>query len=245
MVSRLSKADIQEMTETIPVSSLLGKGSGQALTAKQKKFAREIVKGKSKAQAYREAYKRDATKSTLASAPYVLAADARVAQEIAALEAAERAQAYRTPSRLRALVVETLAQVATDTSQRTSDRLRAAQLIGQITEVAAFTERKEVHNISSSSAARSRVLQEIKQLMAASDDVTDVQAKSLLDELTQGQEQAQGGNVATTPADTLGQYDDSQVIDSIRDDDQQQPEGMQKNRKSNPETGVNTGGGMS
>jgi hypothetical protein len=242
MVTRLSRAELQEMTEQIPVSSLLGKGSGQALTAKQKKFAREIVKGKSKAQAYREAYKRDATKSTLASAPYVLAADARVAQEIAALEAAERAQAYRTPARLRALVVETLAQVVVNTEEKTSDRLRAAQLIGQITEVAAFTERKEVRTISSSEAARSRVLEEIKTLIAASDDVTDVQAKSLLDELTQGQEQAQGGNVATTPADTLGQYEDAQVIDSIRDDDQQQPEGMQKNRKNTQKSDEIEGG---
>jgi hypothetical protein len=238
---KLSKSEMEEALQTMPDKAIFG-ASHTGLTGKQKAFARKVAMGKSKAQAYREAYKRDATKSTLASAPYVLAADARVAQEIAALEAAERAQAYRTPARLRALVVETLAQVVVNIEEKTSDRLRAAQLIGQITEVAAFTERKEVRTISSSEAARSRVLQEIKSLIAASDDVTDVQAKSLLDELTQGQEQAQGGNVATTPADTPGQYEDAQVIDSIRDDDQQQPEGMQKNRKNTQKSDEIEGG---
>jgi hypothetical protein len=189
---RLSKADIEELTDgQIPISSIVGKGAGPALTPKQKRFAREIVKGKSKADAYRTAYKADATKSTLACAPYVLAADARVAQEIQALEAAERAQAYRTPSRLRALVVETLAQVATNPQERTTDRLRAAQLIGQITEVAAFTEQKVVTTISSSSAARQAVLEELKSLLAQDEDVQDVEAKTLLDEL---QEPATSGN---------------------------------------------------
>jgi len=226
-MSRPSKADLREQAEHIPISSILGKGSGQALTAKQKKFAREIVKGKSKAQAYREAYPNAKSKATQISEPYKLSAHPIVAQEIAALEAAERASAYRTPSRLRALVVETLTQVVTDTSQRTSDRLRAAQLIGQITEVAAFTERKEVRTINTSEAARARVLEEIKSLMAASDDVVDVQAKSLLDELS--------GNITTsdqtqepTHDDSGGEYDPLQVIDSYRADPQQEPGSARK-----------------
>jgi phage terminase small subunit len=191
---RLSKAELLEQAEHIPVSSILGKGVTQQLTPKQKKFAREIVKGKTKADAYRAAY--DVTsRHTMASKPYELMRDERIKAEIAALEAAERAQAYRTPSRLRALVVETLAQVATNPEEKTSDRLRAAQLIGQITEVAAFTERKEVRTISSSEAARAAVLDEIKALMAQAEEVTDVEAKSLLEELSAPMPDADSGNV--------------------------------------------------
>lgn len=217
MVSKLTREQLRQQAEHLPLDSLLGKGVSKSLTPKQKRFAREVASGKTKAEAYRQAYKADATPATLAAAPYRLASDARVSAEIAALEAAERAQAYRTPSRLRALVVETLAQVATDTTQKTSDRLRAAQLIGQITEVAAFTERKEVRTISTSEAARAKVLDEIKAIMSGDDSVVDVQAKSLLDEL-------QGGNDSTPdpapwqdPDDTGQGYEHAQVIDSIRD----------------------------
>jgi hypothetical protein len=193
MVSRLSKADIEELTDgSIPVSSIIGKTSGPALTPQQKKFAREIVKGKKKVDAYKEAYPNAKSPYTLTCSPYKLAAEPRIQQEIAALEAAERAQAYRTPSRLRALVVETLAQVATNPSERTTDRLRAAQLIGQITEVAAFTERKEVHTINSSASARAAVLEELKSLLQSADDVQDVEAKTLLDEL---QDPGTSGNI--------------------------------------------------
>jgi hypothetical protein len=217
MVSKLTREQLRQEAEHMPLDSLLGKGVSSQLTPKQKAFARKVASGKTKAQAYREAYKRDATPATLAAAPYRLAADARVSAEIAALEVAERAAAYRTPSRLRALVVETLAQVATNPDEKTSDRLRAAQLIGQITEVAAFTERKEVRTINTSEAARAKVLEEIKAIMAGDDSVTDVQAKSLLDEL-----QGQGahddlGNIAKPADDTGAEYASSQVIDSIGD----------------------------
>ena len=184
MVSRLSKADIEELTDgSIPISSIVGKGAGPALTPQQKRYAREVVKGRKKIDAYRTAYPNAKSPYTLSREPYQLMNDPRVANEIAALEAAERAQAYRTPSRLRALVVETLAQVATNPQERTTDRLRAAQLIGQITEVAAFTEQKVVTTISSSSAARQAVLEELKSLLAQDEDVQDVEAKTLLDEL--------------------------------------------------------------
>jgi hypothetical protein len=193
MVSRLSKADIEELTDgSIPISSIVGKGAGPALTPQQKRYAREVVKGRKKIDAYRTAYPNAKSPATLAAEPYRLAADPRVAAEIQALEAAERATAYRTPSRLRALVVETLTQVATNPSERTTDRLRAAQLIGQITEVAAFTERKEVHTISSSASARQAVLEELKSLLQSADDVQDVEAKTLLDEL---QDPSTSGNI--------------------------------------------------
>jgi hypothetical protein len=220
MVSKLTREQLRQEAEHMPLDSLLGKGVSSELTPAMRKFARGVASGKKKVQAYREAYPGAKSPVTLTQAPYRLAADVRVQAEIAALEAAERAAAYRTPSRLRALVVETLAQVAVDTTQRTSDRLRAAQLIGQITEVAAFTERKEVRTISSSEAARAKVLEEIKSIMAGDDLVTDVQAKSLLDELQGQGAQDDLGNIAKTADDTGAEYASSQVIDSIGDADQ-------------------------
>jgi len=212
------------------------------LTPQQKKYAREVAKGKKKVDAYRAAYPNATSPATLTAEPYRLAAHPRVAAEIAALEAAERAQAYRTPSRLRALVVETLAQVATDTTQKTSDRLRAAQLIGQITEVAAFTERKEVRTVSTSEAARARVLDEIKSIMAGDDSVVDVQAKSLLDELQGQGAHGHGGNVAKTGADTGAEYERAQVIDSYSGACQDGEQSAGKDGSRPPKPGETLGG---
>jgi hypothetical protein len=232
MVKRLSKAETLKALDELPDVSILGAQAARALTPRQRKFAREVAQGKSKAQAYRNAYNPTPKPTTLSCEPYRLAADPRVSREIEALELAERAAAYRTPAKLREFVIQTLLEVALDPETKAAVRVQAVKTLGAVTEVAAFTHRVEQRNISTSEAARSRVLQEIKTLMASADDVTDVQAKSLLDELTQTQASPQGGIVATTPADTPGQYEDAQVLDSIRDDDQQQPEGMQKNRKN-------------
>ena len=199
---RLDRKRLAEAVETIPLDSLLGKGANKALTHKQKSFAREVARGATKADAYRKAYKPTATRATLAGEPYRISSNPRIAAEIEALQLAEAAQSMQTPAQLRALVIQTLVQTAIDPETKPAVRVQAAKVLGTVTEVAAFTERKEVRTISSSEDARAKVLAEIRQLMLGTDDATDIEATSLLDELQ----------------DTGAGYDDAQPVDSIEHD---------------------------
>lgn len=234
MVKRLTKAELEREAEHIPISSLLGKGPASQLTPKQKAFARKVASGKSKAQAYREAYNPNPAPTTIVTTPYKIAADPRVRQEIEALELAERTAAYRTPARLREHVIKSLLEVTLDPETKAAVRVQALKVLGSVTEVAAFTDRKEVRTVSTSETARAKVLEEIKSLMGANDEVVDVQAKSLLDELAavnglqpdDDDETVNGLHPAgspDTPTDqdavqdggTPGGYERTQVIDSI------------------------------
>jgi hypothetical protein len=72
-----------------------------------------------------------------------------------------------------------------DPDTKPAVRINAAKVLGTVTEVAAFTERKEVRTISSSEDARARVMQELRGLLTSSaTDATVIEADSLLQELT-------------------------------------------------------------
>lgn len=164
-----------------PPKAVRGK---KALTAKQKAFARAIaVEGLTKADAYRKAYN-VTSQQTLASEPYKLASSPRMAQEIAAIERAQAAEHIKSPAALRALVVHSLVEMATDPNVKESTRLQALKTLGTVTEVAAFTERKETRLVQSSEDARARIMAELRALMKASAvDVTAADADALLAEL--------------------------------------------------------------
>ena len=209
----------------MPLDSLMGRGVSGNLTPKEKRFAREIaLNGASKVEAYRKAYN-SKSPHTQRKEPYMVAKSPRVAQEIEALQLAEAAQALQTPAQLRALVIQTLVQTAIDPETKPAVRVQAAKVLGTVTEVAAFTERKEVRTISSSEDARAKVLQEIRQLMLGTDDATDIEATSLLDELNTG-----------------AGYDDAQAIDSIDDDASDQPESAENPEFLPPNEGEIQGG---
>ena len=123
------------------------------------------------------------SKATMISKPYALARDDRVKAEIEAFKLAQEAQEYRTPAALRALVIQTLVEVAVNPDEKAAVRVNAAKVLGTVTEVAAFTERKEVRTISSSEDARARIMAELKTLMLSNGDAVDIEAKSLIDEL--------------------------------------------------------------
>ncbi len=211
----------------MPLDSILGQGASKGLTGKQRRFAREVAQGSTKAEAYRRSYK-VGSKATLTSNPYHLAADSRIQAEIQALQLAEQAQALQTPSQLRALVIQTLVQTALDPETKAAVRVQAVKVLGTVTEVAAFTERKEVRTISSSEDARARVMAEIKALMLGSGDAEDIQAKELLEELS--------------ATDTDGGYDDAQPVDSYETDDDDSPQDATKHGSEPPESGEIVGG---
>jgi hypothetical protein len=184
--TKLTRAQIREGLDQIPIDHILGKRSQSELTSKQKRFAHEVAKGSTKADAYRTAYNKNPAPSTIVTAPYKVAADARVQREIMAYEAAIEAEKHRTPAALRALVIHSLVQVVLDPDAGPAQKVQAAKVLGTVTEVAAFTERKEVRTISSSEDAKAKVMGELRRLMTAGAvdaNVIDADADSLLSEL--------------------------------------------------------------
>lgn len=182
------------------MDSLFSPAVSRELTGKQKKFAREVAMGATKADAYRKAYN-PKSKWTMQTQPYQLSRDERVANEIEAIKRAIAAQEYQTPAALRALVIQSLVGVITNPDSQPGQITAAAKVLGTVTEVAAFTERKEVRTITSSEDARAKIMAELKQLANADAvDAVEVDADSLLAELAAGD--ADSGESDTHPLPT-------------------------------------------
>lgn len=184
MQRKLSRKEVNNALETVPLDQLFSTNVSKGLTHKQKTFAREVAKGSTKAEAYRRAYKPNATPATIHTAPYEVANHPAVNREIEAYRLALAAQEYQSPAALRALVIQSLVQVVIDPDAKQATKVAAAKVLGTVTEVAAFTERKEVTTIKHSVDARAQVLEQLRSIMRAqSIDAVDVDADSLLAEL--------------------------------------------------------------
>lgn len=172
MPQKLTRAQIKAGLDTIPVETLLSSGEGKTpkLTTKQKAFAHAVALGETKAEAYRKAYKRDASKRTMACKPYELMRDERVQREVMAYQLALETEKHRTPAQLKSLLVQQLVQHSLDDEFPPAQRMKALQLIGQLFEVGAFLERKETTVVHKSTDIRTRLLERLGA-------VSDVQAK--------------------------------------------------------------------
>lgn len=128
--------------------------------------------GATKAGAYREAYDTHTTPGAQSVEGRRIAANPRVALQIEAFKVAAEARRYATPAALRSLVIEQLTQIAINPDVKDAQRLRALELLGKVTEVAAFTERRELVKVTESGDARTRLVDSLRQALA----VVDVQA---------------------------------------------------------------------
>jgi len=194
---KLSRKTLESAAKELPIEAILGKTVSGGLTHKQKKFAREIAQGATKADAYRTAYNPTSDYS-VRSDPYKIASDPRIIREIEAYTLAIEAEKHRTPAALRSLVIQGLVQVALDADTKDSVKVQALKTLGTVTEVAAFTERKEVRSITSSDDARARVMAELRGILTAqAQDATVIEADadSLLRELS-------GANIGSDASDT-------------------------------------------
>jgi hypothetical protein len=185
MVQKLTRAQIKEGLDQIPVETLLSSGQGKKakITGKMKAFAHAVALGETKANAYRQSYKPNATKRTLACKPYELMKDERIQREVEAYRLALEAEKHRNPIQLKALLVQQLVQHSLDEDFPPAQRMKALQLIGQLFEVGAFLERKETTVVHKSTDIRTRLLERLGTL-------TDVRVKddglTLMDEIKRG-----------------------------------------------------------
>ena len=147
-----------------------------------------------------------------------------IAAEIEALKLAQAAAEYRTPAALRALVIQTLCEVVTNPGEKGAVRVNAAKVLGTVTEVAAFTERKEVRTIASSDDTRARIMAELRSLMLNTGEAVDIEALSLLDELQspvespESRDYIEEDNPEALEGEDLGANDDSAAHDAAHDD---------------------------
>jgi hypothetical protein len=183
---KLSRKALETAAKETPIEHILGRQVSGALTPKQRKFAHEVAKGSTKADAYRASYN-VTSKYTMASKPYELMRDERIQREVEAYTLALETAKLRSPAALRELVIQSLVRVIVDPDSKPGQITAAAKVLGTVTEVAAFTERKEVRTISSSEDARAKVMQELRGLISAgATDATIIEADadSLLAELS-------------------------------------------------------------
>jgi hypothetical protein len=159
----MSKRVIRETLEAVPIDRvILGAPSAGTLTAKQRKFAEEIAMGETKAGAYRKAYNTQSSGKVQSNEGQRLVANPVVAMQIQAFKTAAEAKRYATPAALRNLVIERLTATAIDDDIAPAQRLRALELLGKVTEVAAFTERREVVTVTDSGSLRERLLETLR-----------------------------------------------------------------------------------
>jgi hypothetical protein len=233
MPQKLTRTQIREGLDTIPIEQLLTSGQGKRpkLTSKQKAFAHAVALGESKAEAYRQSYKKDASKATLAVQPYVLARDSRITREIEAYQLALEAEKHRNPIQLKALLVQQLVQHSLDEDFPPAQRMKALQMIGNLFEVGAFLERKESTIVHKSSDIRTRLLERLGK-------ASDVKAKqddglTLLEEI-RGDGLANASTATPTdgvgaPAGGVHAHDLTHTVSLIQSSEKNSGGGVQKN----------------
>lgn len=208
-MKKLTRKQVAEGLQSVPIETVLLGAAGAKetrLTAKQRAFAEGIAMGKSKAAAYRDAYNTQAKPIHQSHEGQKLAANPIVARQIDALRLAAEARKYATPAALRTLVIERLTAHAIDEDVKPAQRLRALELLGKVTEIAAFTERREIIRTDDSSNSRSALLDILRSAIAG--NVIDAQARPVLEPVNDVAD-------AVTAADDLdpGAVDDGQGSD--------------------------------
>lgn len=169
--AKLSRRKVAQALQSVPVDVvLLGAAGAKAtkLTAKQKAFAEGVALGKTGAQAYRDAYDTQGKAITQGQEAARLKADPKIAAQIQAIALANEAQKYATPAALRALVIQQLTAHALSEDVKPAQRLKALELLGKVTEVAAFTERREIIKTTDAGSARAALLENLRQALKGS-----------------------------------------------------------------------------
>jgi hypothetical protein len=181
MPAKLTRKQIKEGLDSVSIDTLiLGTQSKETkLTSKQRAFAREIAMGETKAGAYRKAYNSKGKAKTQGDEGYRLAKSPAITAEIEAIRLANEAQKYQTPRELRALVIHQLTQHALDPEIPPAQRIKALQLLGTVSEVAAFTERKEVLNVTQSADIKAQLLSRLQALTGAKNNLMTIDSDPL------------------------------------------------------------------
>jgi phage terminase small subunit len=200
MIMKLTRKQIKEGLEANPIDTLL-LGSPKTLTKKQKDFAEALALTGNKAEAYRQAYDTHSSPNIQSLEGQRLAKNPIIALQVEAIKLSLEAQKYLLPAHLRALTIQKLTEKALDPEVNHAQQIKALELLGKITEVSLFSERKEIITTDTSATAKDRLIQSLAQAIRSSSNITSAkkaEADQLLNEIT-------GGNLANPNPDTIDQ----------------------------------------
>lgn len=196
-MAKLTRKQVAEGLKSVPLDVVLLGAAGAKqtkLTPKQRKFAEGIAMGKTGAQSYRDSYNTHTAPIHAGHQAHRLKKDPKIAAQIEALTLAAEARKYATPAALRSLVIERLTAHAIDDTINPAQRLRALELLGKVTEIAAFTERREIVRTEKAGDARAALLEILRT--ALRHNVTDAEPRP-----------------ARITADVMAQDDDPGAVD--------------------------------
>jgi hypothetical protein len=188
-MKRLTRKEIEAGLEAMPIDTiLLGAVNAKTtkLTSKQRAFAKEVAMGNTKTGAYRKAYKTKGKPSTQSAEAQKLSKNPAISTQIEAFKVALEANQHITPASLRALAIHKITEKALDPSVPPAQQLKALELLGKITEVALFTERREIVQVTNSQEMKDKLLNSIRLAISSqgAEDVDVDDADSLLAEIT-------------------------------------------------------------
>jgi phage terminase small subunit len=215
MIMKLTRKDIKQGLQDMPIDTLL-LGQAKTLTAKQKAFAEALAKTGNKAEAYRRAYNTNSSPKIQSEEGQRLAKNPVIAMQVEAIKVSLEAQKYLLPAHLRALTIQKLTEKALDPDVNHAQQIKALELLGKITEVSLFTERKEITSTDTSANAKDRLIQSLAQAIRSSSNITSAkkaEANSLLNEIT-------GGSLANPKPETIEQGQDDISGQDIQEEGQ-------------------------
>jgi hypothetical protein len=186
---KINRSQIREALDQLPIEEILlgNKAESKTLTHKQKAFAEEIAKGATKAGAYKKAYASKGTSHTRSREASKLLANPQVSTHAEQIRLAIEAQKYLFPAHLRALAIQQLTEKALDPSIPPAIQVRCLELIGKMSDVALFQERKEIRETATTSEAKTKLISTLAEAIRSSRSLTTDRkkdAEDLLKEIT-------------------------------------------------------------
>jgi hypothetical protein len=188
---KITRQAIRETLKQTPIDQILvGAHNVEKvnLTKKQKDFARKVAEGKPKAQAYRESYNSKAKPATQSNEGHKLMKNPAISAMIDAFTLANEAREYLIPAQIRTMAIQNLVSIAINEEEKTSNKLKALELIGKMSEVSLFAETKTHVHLHSSEDIRGQLLAGLKAAFSNSRGLNDLakrKAQSLLIELSE------------------------------------------------------------
>ena len=207
---KITRQAIRETLKQTPIEQILvGAHNVEKvnLTKKQKDFARKVAEGKPKAQAYREAYDSQAKPATQSNEGHKLMKNPAISAMIEAFTLANEAREYLIPAQIRTMAIQNLVSIAINDEEKTSNKLKALELIGKMSEVSLFAETKTHVHLHSSDDIKTQLLAGLRQAFTNSRGLNDLakrKAESLLIELSEARTIEQDDEIETpTPSEIV------------------------------------------
>jgi hypothetical protein len=163
------------------------------LSPKMRKFAENVAMGETGADAYRKSYNATGKPKTIGDAASRLKADSRIIAEIEAYQLAIESQKYQSAANIRALVVQSLVQVLIDSESSPAHKISSAKVLGSISEIGMFVDRKEITYTQPSADIRNTIMDQLRTIASDVSDV-DIDANDLLRDLIGDENGANAGD---------------------------------------------------